>query len=70
MAGFGCEGHDGELAVEVQRGSTGYNEVPINGRGDPPAVRHPTVELIDMGDHITRRQTGRTSMSRSDSAWT
>jgi hypothetical protein len=37
--------------------------------GDLPAVKPPTVGLIDMDDHITQRQTGRTSMSRSDSAW-
>ncbi len=29
----------------------------------------PHGRLIDMGNHITQRQTGRTSMSRSDSAW-
>ncbi|MET8814652.1 hypothetical protein ABZW47_21895 [Streptomyces sp. NPDC004549] len=38
--------------------------------GDLPTVKHPTVALIDMGNHVTQRQTGRTSMSRSDSAWT
>ncbi|MDT0486246.1 hypothetical protein [Streptomyces doebereineriae] len=38
--------------------------------GDLPTVKHPTVGLINMGDHITQRQTGRTSMSRSDSEWT
>lgn len=37
--------------------------------GDLPTVKHPTVEFINMGNHITQRQTGRTSMSRSDSAW-
>ncbi|MFD5160924.1 hypothetical protein ACFWMJ_23075 [Streptomyces hawaiiensis] len=38
--------------------------------GDLPTVKHPTVGLIDMGNHITQRQTGLTSMSRSDSQWT
>ncbi|MFF5367202.1 hypothetical protein [Streptomyces sp. NPDC013187] len=38
--------------------------------GDLPSVKHPTVGLIDMGNHITQRQTGLTSMSRSDSQWT
>ncbi|MFF9028718.1 hypothetical protein [Streptomyces iakyrus] len=38
--------------------------------GDLPTVKDPTVGLIDMGNHITRRQTGLTSMSRSDSQWT
>jgi hypothetical protein len=38
--------------------------------GDLPIVKHPTVGLIDMGNHITQRQTGLTSMSRSDAQWT
>ncbi|WP_327401564.1 hypothetical protein OG194_16260 [Streptomyces sp. NBC_01288] len=41
--------------------------------GDLPTVKHPTVGLIAMGNHITQRQTGHTSMSsmsRSDSQWT
>jgi len=37
--------------------------------GDLPTVKHPTVGLIDMGNHITQRQTGLTSMSRRDSQW-
>lgn len=37
--------------------------------GDLKTVEHPTVGLIDMGNHITQRQTGRTSMTRSDSTW-
>jgi hypothetical protein len=37
--------------------------------GDLPTVKYPTVNLIDMGNHVTQRQTGRTTMSRSDSAW-
>lgn len=38
-------------------------------KGDLPTVKHPTVNLIDMGNHVTQRQTGRTTMSRSDSTW-
>jgi len=37
--------------------------------GDLPASNTLRVGLIDIGDHIIQRQTGRTSMSRSDSAW-
>ncbi|MDX3798194.1 hypothetical protein [Streptomyces sp. AK04-3B] len=37
--------------------------------GDLKTVEHPTAGLIDMGNHITQRQTGRTSMTRSDSKW-
>ena len=39
-------------------------------KGDLPTVKHPTVGLIDMGNHITQRQTGLTSMSRRHSQWT
>lgn len=38
-------------------------------KGDLPTVKHPTVNLIDMGNHVTQRQTGRTTMSRRDSTW-
>ncbi|MCX5237254.1 hypothetical protein OG824_18810 [Streptomyces prunicolor] len=38
--------------------------------GDLPTVKHPTVGLIDMGNHITQRQTGLTTMSRRDAQWT
>ncbi|MFF7332604.1 hypothetical protein [Streptomyces sp. NPDC008150] len=38
-------------------------------QGDLPTVEYPTVSLIDMGNHITQRQTGRTTLSRSDSTW-
>jgi hypothetical protein len=38
--------------------------------GDLPTVKHPTVGLIDMGNPITQRQTGLTSMSRRDAQWT
>lgn len=37
--------------------------------GDVPASNTRRVGLIDIGDQIAQRQTGRTSMSRSDSAW-
>ncbi len=37
--------------------------------GDLPTVKHPTVNLIDMGNHVSQRLTGRTTMSRSDSTW-
>ncbi|WP_329457029.1 hypothetical protein [Streptomyces sp. NBC_01497] len=37
--------------------------------GDLPTIKHPSVGLIDMGKHVTQRQTGRNSMSRSDSTW-
>ncbi|MFK0169648.1 hypothetical protein ACIQU5_12655 [Streptomyces sp. NPDC090306] len=37
--------------------------------GDLPTVKHPTVNLIETGNHVTQRQTGRTTMSRSDSTW-
>jgi hypothetical protein len=37
--------------------------------GDLPTIKHPTVGLIDMGEHVTQRQTGLNSISRSDSAW-
>lgn len=37
--------------------------------GDLPTVKHPTVNLIDMGNHVSQRLTGRTTMSRNDSTW-
>ena len=37
---------------------------------DLPAIKHPLVGLVDMGSHITQRQTGQNSMSRLDSVWT
>jgi hypothetical protein len=37
--------------------------------GRLPTIKHPSVELIDMGDHVAQRQTGRNSMSRSDAPW-
>lgn len=36
---------------------------------DLPTIKHPLVGLIDMGNHVTQRQTGRNSMSRLDSVW-
>ncbi|MBP0461042.1 hypothetical protein [Streptomyces montanisoli] len=36
---------------------------------DLPTIKHPTVGLIDTGNHITQRQTGLTSLSRTDSRW-
>ena len=39
-------------------------------KGDLPTVKHPTVGLIAMGNQITQRQTGLTSMSGRDSQWT
>ncbi|MFK0159252.1 hypothetical protein ACIQVL_45295 [Streptomyces sp. NPDC090499] len=38
-------------------------------RGDLPTIKHPSVGLIDMGNHVTQRQTGQTSMSRTDAVW-
>jgi hypothetical protein len=37
--------------------------------GDLPTIKHPSAGLIDMGDHVTQRQTGQTSMSRTDAVW-
>lgn len=37
---------------------------------DLPTIKHPTVTLINMGRHVTQRQTGRNSISRNDSVWT
>ncbi|MEU9173049.1 hypothetical protein AB0D34_35650 [Streptomyces sp. NPDC048420] len=37
--------------------------------GDLPTIKHPSVGLIDMGNHVTQRQTGQTSMSRTDAVW-
>jgi hypothetical protein len=37
--------------------------------GSLPTIKHPSVGLLDMGNHVTQRQTGRNSMSRTDSAW-
>jgi hypothetical protein len=36
---------------------------------DLPTIKHPTVGLIDTGNHVTQRQTGLTSLSRIDSRW-
>ncbi|MFF7283974.1 hypothetical protein [Streptomyces griseorubiginosus] len=38
-------------------------------KGDLLTIKHPSVGLIGMGDHVTQRQTGRTSMSRIDAVW-
>ena len=37
--------------------------------GDLPTIKHLSVGSIDMGNHVTQRQTGRNSMSRNDAAW-
>ena len=38
-------------------------------KDERPTIKHPVVGLIDMGNEVTQRQTGGSSMSRSDSAW-
>lgn len=38
-------------------------------KGDLPTIKHPSVGLIGMGDQVTQRQTGQTSMSRIDAVW-
>ncbi|WP_327401567.1 hypothetical protein OG194_16275 [Streptomyces sp. NBC_01288] len=37
--------------------------------GDLPTIKHPLIGLIDTGNHVTQRQTGRNSMSRTDAVW-
>ncbi|MEW1773113.1 hypothetical protein [Streptomyces sp. NPDC086777] len=37
--------------------------------GDLSTIKHPLVGLIGMGNHVTQRQTGRNSMSRTDAVW-
>jgi hypothetical protein len=36
---------------------------------DLPTIKHPAVTLINMGNHVTQRQTGRNGISRNDSKW-
>lgn len=58
--------------VKLKAGSRLDLDLKVRTRGltgDLPTVKHPTVNLIDMGDHVSQRLTGRTTMSRSDSTW-
>ncbi|MFK0151629.1 hypothetical protein ACIQVL_07495 [Streptomyces sp. NPDC090499] len=58
--------------VKLKAGDRLDLELKVKARkptGDLPTVKHPTVNLIDMGNHVAQRLTGRTTMSRSDSIW-
>jgi hypothetical protein len=47
-----------------------YLGVTVQGlTKDLPTIKHPAVTLINMGNHVTQRQTGRNGISRNDSKW-